>query len=188
MTQHHICHLFQRRFLVKDSLLQIINDISEQPWVASGASGCHNGITSGLFNHPLCILRGKNVAISDNRNLHGFFYPADDLPIGLSAVILFSRSPVDSNSRSAIGLRNFGHLYSIDMIIIKTFSDLDRHRLVNGFHQTSDDPACQLRLLHQCGPFTVIDNFWHRTSHIDIQHIKISVCNHSCRFRHDIRV
>ena len=188
MTQHHICHLFQRRFLMKDSLLQIINDISEQPWVASGTSGCHNGITSCFLNHPPGILRSKDITISDHRNLHCFFYPADDLPIGLAAIILFPGSSVNSNCRSAIGLRDLSHLYRIDMVIIKTFSDLDCHRLVNGIDQTSDNPARQLRLLHQRRSLTIVDNFRHRTSHIDIQHIKISVCDHSGRFCHDIRI
>ena len=65
------------------------------------SSGYHYRIAACIIQHFFGVLGRKYISVSYNRYIDRFFNLFNYIPVGLSAVILFSRSSVDSNSGKA---------------------------------------------------------------------------------------
>ena len=140
----------------------------KDPRIALRTTADHKAITSGLLFHGDHIFGIQKISISYDRNGYGIFDLGDNVPIGFAGIILLSCPAMYGNGCHTGIFRNLCHFHGIDMGIVKTFADLDCDRLLNGFYRFSHDLPCQFGIFHQCGAVAVINDFWHRTAHIDI--------------------
>ena len=90
------------------------------------------------------------------------------------------------NCRTACIFNDLCDLYSIDMIIVKSFPDLHRYRLFDCFRHCRYDLMYQLRILHKCRTFAVPYYLRNRTSHIDVQDLERQLFNHFRHLAHDL--
>ena len=79
-------------------------------------------------------------------------------------------------------------LHRIDMLVIKSFPDLDSHRFLDRFHDRAHKLVDKPRIFHQCGSLFVLHDFRHRTSHINIQKCKRPLFDPFCHLADDLRI
>ena len=70
--------------------------------------------------------------------------------------------------RHAAALCHLRKLNRIDIRIIKSLAEFNRNRFMKFLYHRRQNLLCQLRILHQCRTFAVVDNLWHRTTHVDV--------------------
>ena len=188
MAQHHLPYLIRRPLCRLFSGLLIGNQIAKDPRISLGGTTDHDAIAAGFLKHPLGIFPGSHVSVSDHRNGYRLFHFADNLPVCMPGIILFPRPAVHSHCGATGVFDDFRDFYCVDMIIVKALPDFHRQRLFNSPGNFRYNLMHQFRVLHQSGALTVLHNFRHRASHIDVQKRKRKLLDPLCDFTHDIRI
>ena len=188
MAEHHITNLFQTRTFRQHACLFICDHLGENPWISLCSSCDHDSVTSCLFHQLFCFLRTCHISISNYRNRDRLFHLTDDIPICLSAVILFSCPSVHGYSCCPGLLDDLRDLNRINAAVIKSFSYLHSDRLINRLHHCTDNLINELRILHKCRAFSVTYNLRHRTSHVNIHDIKRALFHTFCHLTHNLRI
>ncbi len=188
MTQNHLCHLRCRRLLQMLSRFKIMQDLPENPRISLCPPCNHEAITSGLFFHGNHILRRKQISVSDDRNLYGFFYLTDNVPVCLTGIELLPGPSMHSNCCRTGGFCNLCHLHRIDMLVIKPFADFYRNRFFDRFYRLFNNLSCEFWIFHECRAFPVVHNLWHRAAHIQVKNIKWAILNLMCNLSNNIRI
>ena len=177
MPQDHLCDFFECRLRQMFAGLKVMQDLPENTWITLCAARNHKSIASGLCLHRDHILRRQQVSVADHRYWNRFFYLPYDIPVRPAGVELLTRPPMHRNCCRTRILCNLGHLYCIDMLIVKAFSDFDRDRLVDCLYRLTDNFTCKLRILHKCWALTVVHDLRNRAAHIQIQDIERAILN-----------
>ena len=168
--------------------LKIMQNLLKYPWISLCSPGNHKAVTSRLFLHGNHILRRQQISVSNHGNGYRLFYLTDNVPVCLSGIKLFSCAAMHSHCCRSRILCNLCHLHCIHMIVIESLSDFYSYRFVDCLYCLSDNLPCQFRVLHQRRSLTVIHNFRHRTSHINIQQIKRTFLDFMRYIRNYIRI
>src|ERR1700733_11001011 len=63
----------------------VLFDLAEDPGIRWGGAADHDGVTSSLGDHGAGVFGAADIAVADDRNLHGIFYGGDPFPAGLAA-------------------------------------------------------------------------------------------------------
>ena len=82
------------------SVFQIFFNAVKNPRIALGCPSDHNAVAAGLIHHGFGAFPIHNVTIADDRNGNSFFDLPDNIPVGFSTVILFSRPAMTTAARS----------------------------------------------------------------------------------------
>ena len=148
MAQNHVLQLLHGWGRKKFPRLQVMERSREDPRVALCPSRNHNSIAARLVQQRLRILGGKDVSISNDRYLHGFFYPANNIPVCGPGIILFPRPAVHSHCSAPGVLDDLRDLHRIDIAVRKTLAELHCHRLFYSLHHGAKNRLRQLGILH----------------------------------------
>ena len=188
MPENHGFHFFQIWLWFFFPSLHPVQNLPENPRIPLCAPTNHDAVAASHLHKLPCSLRRSHISISNDWNLHRFFYLTDNVPVRFSTVILLSGPAMHRYRCCSCAFRNSCNLHCIDMLIVKSFSNLYGYRFFDGFCSFTDDLFHQLRIFHKGRTFAVASYFRHRASHIDIQNGKWTVLY---LFRHltdDIRI
>ena len=124
-------------------------------------------IATRFFPHTQGVLGGKNIAVSDDGNLHRPFDPSDGGPIGASRIHLCTGAGMQADGRRPRILTHAGKLLA--NIGIKSETELHRQRSASRrMHRGADHLGSQGRIFHQGASVPVFNNLRHGTSHIQV--------------------
>lgn len=101
-------------------------DFLEQPWIAERAARDGDAVAAGFAQHSYRILRGEDIAVSDDGNLHGILYRVDIFRMCSGRVQLGAGACVDAERGGAGCLHSFRHFDDVDRMLVPAETKLDR--------------------------------------------------------------
>ena len=111
------------------------------------------------------------------------------IPVGNAGVEHASGSAVDGDGLRAIILHPGSKVQHIHIPLVPAQTALNGHRNLHRITHRPNNPAGQLRLLHQAAAVAVLGDFGHGTSHVDINKITAgNLCGHHSGLRHNGRI
>ena len=154
------------------SRLNKMQTIRKYPRVPLRSAGDHHRVAAGLPHHPDCILSRIHIPVSNDRYTDRLFDSADNIPIRASRIILLAGPSVNRDCGRPGILKHLGGFHGVDLILIKTGSDLDCDRSRRDRTDSPDNCSCPFKIAHEGGSFIVVHDFRHRTPHVDVQNVK----------------
>ena len=113
------------QFLGKSRIFQpfliffIMYQLLYQPGITQTASGNHEGIAVCLSLHFQHVVNALNVPVAYDRHFRNcFLYLTDQIPVGMSAVVLRTGTGMYRNGADAAMLKFFSHFHDIDVLFI----------------------------------------------------------------------
>ena len=104
------------------------DDIAENPRTPLSASANRNAIAPGLTQHFNCIPGLENIAITEDRNIQGFFDARNVIPVRVARVMLSLRARMNRHGRGTKFLGDLRGLEAGFVLAINSHADLYRHR------------------------------------------------------------
>ena len=95
---------------------------------------------------------------------------------------------MDCHSCYAAAFCHFCKLNGINVLVIKAFTEFYSHRLFHCLYHSSKHFFCLGRIFHQGRTFVIVDDLWHRASHIYINGNIGPVLDLGCDRCHDLRI
>src|SRR6201999_759529 len=131
-------------------------------------------IAASCLDHRHCVLWCADVAVADDRNLHGIFDCGDPLPAGLAGVSLLARASVQCDGvESAV----FGHLcefHADDIRVVPPHAELygegNRYRCAHAL----EDLVNRRQIAKQTASAIAIHDALRRAAEIQIDEIEAS--------------
>ena len=188
MAQDHFPELLCGGAGKQFSGLQVMRRPAEDPRISPCGTADGHPVAARLYQHLLRGLRPRHISVSDHGNLHRGLHLGDDVPVRLSGIELLSRPSMYGDGGRAALLGDVGQLHRIDMLLVKAFADLHRHRLLHRRSDRRNDPSRQQGILHQGGTFPIVHHLGNRAAHIDVQNGKGPLLYFFCHLRHQLRL
>ena len=147
-----------------------LEGIGEDPGVAVGAAGDHDGVCTRLIEHAYGRGRIEHVSRADDGHRNGFADPPDAPLIGLTAVELVREAAVYGYCRDPGFLELSGELRSLLLPHPSAAADLGRHidGTVHGLLAGRHDGSRPFRLIHEGGTLALAHHLGNRAGHVDV--------------------
>ena len=108
----------------------------------------------------------------------------DNAPVGGAGVALFASARVDGDGFDADALRHFRDVDRNNGIFVPAGAKLDSQRNFDGGADGLENIFEQREIAQQTGT-AALDDFFRRTTEIDVHRVVAQVFDHFCGFRHD---
>ena len=101
-----------------------MRDLAEDPRVRWRGAADHHSIAAGGVDHRGGVLRRADVAVADDRNLHGILHSGDVLPASLAGVAVLARAGVQGDGVEAAVLGQLRELDADDVLVVPAHAEL----------------------------------------------------------------
>ena len=125
-----------------------------------------------MAQNPHRILRGKDIAVGDDRDRDGLLDLADGVPVRPAAVHLDPGPAMDGEGRNACLLQGQGDLHGVQAALVPAPADLGRDGDGRGLYHRLRDAGRLFRIPHEGGAVAVGDDFSHGTTHVDVNDVR----------------
>ena len=154
---HHLLHLaaegihpgLQIRFFGGGQTFESGIHPLKQPRVPQCRPGDHHAVAAGLAQHGLCVFGGVDVAIAQNRDVHGLLHLADDVQIDARGVHLLPGAGVDGHQHGPGLFAGLGAFHRRHMVGVPALAHLHGHGPGGVGRHLLHDPAAGVRVQHQ---------------------------------------
>ena len=161
----------------------------EYPGIAEAAPADHGKLALCVAEDMLRILRGKDVAVCDDRNVHRTAYLTDDVPIRTPGVHLRPRSAVDGDRRGTRLLRHACEFDGVYAAAVEALAKLHGHGDGDRPDDAFDDAPRKLGVTHERRAVAAFDDLSHGAAHVYVENIRTAALErHGSRLRHDLRL
>ena len=145
----------------------------EHPRVHHGRASDHDAAHRCLRPSQLDIRTCGNIAIADDRHLHGIRHRADDLPVRQPGVALRPGATMHGDGLDPAVFETLGHLHRIDLIRIPSDPHLRRDRNRHGLHDLTRHRLQQRAVFEQRGPPIFRHHLVHGAAEVDIDEVRL---------------
>ena len=180
-----IAGLFRRRFVAAGG--EVIRNLAEDPGIGRRRAADHHRVAAGFLHHANRVLRRKDIAVADDRDLHRGLHFGDAGPIGMTAIALLARARVQRDGRQAAVFGQLGHLHVDQFLVVPSGAEFHRQRNGNGRLHGAQKSFDQRQIAQQAGTAIAPDHFLHRAAEVDIDVIEAQILAIPRGIGHDLR-
>ena len=141
--------------------------------MAEARAAHHDPVHAVAVEHLLRALRGIDVAVADDGNVHpGIVLDfADEGPVGLALVHLAAGAAVDGEGLDAHVLQPFGEVHDDLGAVVPAQAGLHRDGCLDGFHDGFRDGDELVRLAHHAAAGAPARDLGHRAAPVDVDRV-----------------
>src|SRR5262249_22270988 len=172
-ADHAIAIEFRR--VVIASGFRVLADLAEDPGIGGSGATDHHSVAAGFSDHSDCVFRRANVAVADDREIHGGLDRGNPFPARGAAITLLTRARVHGDGIQAAILGHAGELDADNVVVVpaqaKLYGERNFYGCAHGFKDTADDG----QIFQQAGAAIAFDHALGRTSEVQIDEIEACI-------------